>query len=143
MKNQLGTKNFTALVLFAIGLTLKGVDILKDGKVTFVEGVDTAMYVAPKLPSLLRSAKDAVAEFKDIKKDELVALKDKVKAEILVDGQNIDEKRAVAIVNGAINVAIAIYELVENLDGEIDDSFNIDDLYAAVSGTTYIAKMTT
>jgi hypothetical protein len=139
-----GTQNLTNLVVFGIGLMLKANDILADKRVTLAEGIDATLYVGTRLPNVLRSAKDAVLEFKDLDKTELVALKDRVVRDIRIDGVAPTNERAIWIVSNALEVAISAYNFADSFKGEIPQGFSdVDTLYNSIVGTTYIDTITT
>lgn len=138
MQNKLGTQNITRIILFGIGLAIKGSEALEDGKITLAEGIDTTMYVGSKLPATLRSSKQALAEFKELSIEELAAIANRVKSEILLDGNSITEQRAVAIVGSAFDVATSVYALVESLKGEINETHTVDDLYESLKRTEWV-----
>lgn len=133
-----GTQNLTNLVVFGIGLMLKANDILADKRVTLAEGIDATLYVGTRLPNILRSANEAVLEFKDLQKDELVDLQKRVVKDIRIDGVAPTNERAIWIVSNALEVAIAAYNFADSFKGEIPQGFSdVDTLYNSIVGTTY------
>ena len=136
---KFGIQGIALILVFGIGTMLKVGAVIEDKKVSLAEGVDTALYVAPKLPSVVKSAKDVVAEFKDLKEDELQQLKEKVMNDIRIDGVAPDEKRALWVINKAFSAGIALYELGKSFHDEIPNEFGQDIFFSS----QHIETMTT
>jgi hypothetical protein len=128
MENQLGTRNLTEILVFGISAMLKANSILEDKKVTIAEGINASLYVLPRVPQILKSAKEVVAEYKDLTQDELVEMQKKVMIDLRIDNEVPDAQRALWIVKHALEVGVALYELNDSFKGDIPVWFGADNL---------------
>ncbi len=126
--NNLGTRNLTAILVFGIGAMLKSAEILEDKKVTVAEGIDASLYILPRVPQVLKSAKLVVAEYKDLTQEELIEMQKKVINDLRIDGEVPDAQRALWIVKHALDVGVALYELNDSFKGDIPIWFGADNL---------------
>ncbi len=127
-ENKLGTRNLTTILVFGISAMLNSAAILEDKKVTIAEGIDAALYIFPKVPQILKSAKEVVAEYKDLTEEELIEMQQKVMIDLRIDNEVPDAQRALWIVKHALQVGVALYELNDSFKGDIPVWFGADNL---------------
>ena len=132
--NKLGTRNLVTILVFGIGAMLKANSILEDKKVTMAEGIDASLYALPKIPQFLKSAKEVVAEYKDLTQEELVEMQQKVMIDLRIDNEVPDAQRALWIVKHALQVGVSLYELNESFKGDIPVWFGVDNLIQLIQG---------
>lgn len=128
MENKLGTRNLVAILVFGIGAMLKANSILEDKKITVAEGIDASLYLLPRVPQILKSAPQVVAEYKDLTKEELIEMQQKVINDLRIEGEVPNEQRAFWIVKHALEVGVALYNLNDSFKGDIPIWFGADNL---------------
>jgi hypothetical protein len=134
MENKLGTRNLVTVLVIGIGAMLKANSILEDKKVTVAEGIDASLYMLPRVPQFLKSAKEVRAEYNDLTQEELVEMQQKVMIDLRIDNEVPDAQRALWIVKHALQVGVALYELNESFKGDIPIWFGVDNLIQLIQG---------